>query len=278
MGEDLIQRGEGTGRKRETGNGTQRDLNLATVSKCKNASLDNSQSEEKNRNAGDWFMPVGGRTLRTKIFCSKHFVDGQGPTKDHQIQCLFTLHLLSRFGKSALVFCGQCLTSSFDVEDEERAANNQTKDADVSEHDWFAISPADVASASNHDSQAVLVDFASIDKVRLAIERKQFGLFCFAPGTSFSPSAAACDMLKRLRQDNDRNWSCKVMTYIRFIRHMTNRAILQSDSKPLNFLRSRCGSVVTQLALQPEEFYWCVIRTPTGALPDEGRKHETSNE
>ncbi|GFO39399.1 nuclease harbi1 [Plakobranchus ocellatus] len=58
------------------------------------------------------------------------------------------------------------LTSSLDVEVEERETNNQAQGADV------AISAADVASASNSDSKAVQVDFACSDNVRLSIEKK----------------------------------------------------------------------------------------------------------
>ncbi|GFN84204.1 hypothetical protein PoB_001071000 [Plakobranchus ocellatus] len=48
------------------------------------------------------------------------------------------------------------------------------------------------------------------------------GCFNFAPGTSFSSNTTACDMLKRLREDTDRKWPRKVITYIRFIRQQSN--------------------------------------------------------
>ncbi|GFN84205.1 hypothetical protein PoB_001071100 [Plakobranchus ocellatus] len=73
------------------------------------------------------------------------------------------------------------------------------------------------------------------------------GCFNFAPGTSFSSNTTACDMLKRLREDTDRKWSSKVMTYIRFIRQQSNWADIQTSSTAAAIGPDSCPSRVVML-------------------------------
>ncbi|GFO45086.1 hypothetical protein PoB_007159100 [Plakobranchus ocellatus] len=76
--------------------------------------------------------------------------------------------------------------------------------------------------------------------------------FNFAPGTSFSSSTTACDMVKRLREDTDRKRSSKVMTYIRFIRQQSNWFVPQKE-----FITSPLKRLPHILSLEFKVFRLC---------------------